>query len=149
MALQIATVVDSISKLSVSGAKIKDKDQIPAAGDARQPMIIPLSNFVTEFTMVRDSFGGGSEAKMTVTYVLNYRILYKPLGSGRAPQLENISPLVDLIARWWDAVLAIDVFAGAVDIIPYTITGMGAVKDPSEESWWGADLSVKVTEFVN
>jgi len=148
MALQIATVVDSISKLSVSGAKIKDKDQIPAAGDVRQPMIIPLSNFISEFTMVRESFGGGSSAKMTVTYVLNYRILYKPLGAGRAPQLENISPLVDMIARWWDAVLAIDVFDGAVDIIPNTITGMGAVKDPSEDNWLGADVSVKVMEFV-
>jgi hypothetical protein len=149
MALQIATVVDSISKLSVSGAKIKDKDQIPAAGDVRQPMIIPLSNFMSEFTMERNSQGGGSEAKMTVTYVLNYRILYKPLGAGRAPQLENISGLVDLIGRWWDTILAISVFEEAVDIIPYTITAMGAVKDPSEESWWGADVSVKVTEFVN
>lgn len=149
MALQIATVVDSISKLSVAGAVIKDKDQIPAAGDERRPMIIPLPNFMTEFSMVRDSYGGGSEAKMTVQYTLNYRILYKSMGTGRAPKLENISPLVDLIGRWFDAILAIDVFDGAVDIIPWSILSMGVVKDPSEADWWGADVSVRVMEFVN
>jgi len=147
--IQIARVVTSISKLKVEGASIKDKNQIPAAGDDRKPIIIPLSNFITEFTMERNSQGGGSMALMTVTYVLNYRLLYKPLGAGRAPKLENISPLVDYIGRWWEAIITIDILDGAVDIVPAGIYNMGAVKDPAENLYWGADLSVRVTEFIH
>ena len=149
MALAISTVAHSISGLTVAGLVIKDKHDVPAGGDPRQPLLIPLTQYVSDFTMERDSFGGGSVAKMTVTYTLNYRFLYKPVGTGRENILEVFSAMVDMVALIWDAVLAIDVIAGAIDIIPISPVGMGVVEDPSAMPYWGCDLSFQVMEFVN
>ena len=148
MALAIATVADSIAALSVTGVTIKDVDEIPAAVDPRQPTILPKPDFVTGFVVERDSFGAGS-AKMTVRYVLNYRFCYMPLGKGRAGKIENYDGIVDKVALFWDAVLAIDTLTGAVDIEPAGVVNMGLVNDPSDNIFLGCDLAVKVTEFVN
>jgi hypothetical protein len=148
MALAIATVANSIAALSVSGVTIKDVDEIPSAVDTRQPTILPKPDFVTGFVMERDSFGAGS-AKMTVRYVLNYRFCYKPVGAGRAGQIEHYDGMVDKVALFWDAVLAINTLTGAVDIEPAGVAHMGLVNDPADNIFLGCDLAVNVTEFVN
>src|SRR3972149_7264806 len=84
MTLAISTICDSTSSLSVSGLTIKDLNEIPEAVTGRDcPVIYPKPDgFVTNFEMVRDSFGGGPTAKMTVTYDLTYRLLGAPIGAG-------------------------------------------------------------------
>ena len=149
MALAIATVADSISKISVSGLVIKDIDQIPAGVDGRQPTMIPLPDYLTDFNMERDSFGGGSTALMTVTYRLNYRLCYKPAGSGRSNALDWFDNMVAMVGLILDAVLAIEVMTGTIDIVPVNVFNVGLVNDPADNAFYGADLSFQVKEFVN
>jgi hypothetical protein len=149
MSLAITTITDSISKLSVSGLVIKDIDEIPVGVDARQPTLIPLPDFVTNFVMIRDSFGGGTTAKMTVSYTLGYRLLYKPVGAGR--ELEYYDNLVSMAGLIMDAILAIDTLTGLVDIEPEAngIINMGVVNDPAGNAFLGCDIRMRVKEFVN
>ena len=149
MALALATVTNSIAALSVTGLTIKDLDEIPAKADPRQATLLALPAFVTAFEMVRDSFGGGSEAKMSASYTLNYRLLYAPAGQGRAGTLENYDNMVALVTAFLDAAMAIDELTGAVDIVPAGITNMGLVNDPADNQWIGCDIALRVLEFVN
>jgi hypothetical protein len=147
MALALATVADSISKLSVSGLTIRDINEIPVVADTRISQLIPGADYVTDIAVEVNSWGGAA-AKLTVTYTLNYRLLYKELGTGRTMTLEQISGLVSLIALVWDAVMAIDTIDGAVDVSVQSISNFGVVNDPSDNGWWGADLGFRVKEFV-
>lgn len=148
MALQIAAVANSIAALSVSGVTLKDVDEIPASVDKRASTILPLPDYVTNFAVERDSFGGGG-ALRTVSYTLNYRFCYKPVGQGRQKTIEYYDGMIDKVALFFDAVMAIDTLTGAVDIAPDGITNMGLVNDPSDNEFIGCDLAVRITEFVN
>jgi hypothetical protein len=150
MTLAIATITDSITALVVDDLIIKDTNQIPAAGNQRSAMLIPrASDFMSEVSMERDSFGGGSSAKMTFYYVLTYRLLYCPIGKDRTNILAPFGNMIAMIGAIWDAVLAVDVLAGCVDIVPNGIAYVGSVADPSDTPYWGADFSFRITEFVN
>jgi len=151
MALQITTVADSISALIIPRVQIMDLNEIPTAVTTRADLSImmPLPEYITEFDMKRDSFGGGSTAKMTVTYKLNYRFFLAEAGAYRNKRLDWMVDIVDRVAKIMDAILAIDVFAGCVDIEPGEISNMGVVNDPTEKEFYGCDISVEVKEFVN
>src|SRR3990170_2945459 len=139
MTLAISTICDSISVLSVSGLTIKDLNEIPEAVMARDcPVIYPKPDgFITNFEMVRDSFGGGSTAKMTVTYDLTYRLLGAPLGSGRG-LFDSYSLMVEKVYAYIDAVQAIDTMTGLEDITPADTTAFGPVSDPAGGMFHGA-----------
>lgn len=148
MSLAFSTVATAISRLSTP-VPIRDITDIPPAVAARDgAMVIPLPGFVTDFSVVRDSFGGGSTAKMTVTYTMNYRLLYAPAASDRIP-LELLDNMFLAVAGVLDEILAIDVLSGAVDIMPLAVTNMGIVNDPSDTPFYGCDMAIQVTEFVN
>lgn len=149
MTLAIATVADSIAGISVSNLEILDINEIPKKIDARKSYMAGLPNFVTNFSVTRDSFGGGSTAKMTVRYDLNYRLFYKPAGAGRETVIEPFSGLVAMWAAVIDAVLVLDVVAGLIDIIPASVANMGMVNDPSDNVWYGCDIPFTIQEFVN
>ena len=149
MTLRIATVADSISKLSVSGLTICDIDQIKAQADKRGSWLFPLGGFLSSPVHTRDSFGGSS-AKMTLSYTFNYRLLYKPVGTGRTMTLEQIAGLVAMVGLIWDAILAIDTITGCEDITIESLDSAdGSVEDPSGNLWWGYDMGFRITEFVN
>jgi hypothetical protein len=147
MALAIATVVDSISKLSVSGLTIKDMDEIAGAVDPRAPTLFPMADFITNVQFARNSFGGGSIAKMTLSYTLNYRLCYKPVAAGRS--IEYFDNMVAMCGLVLDAIMAIDTLTGCVDTVISNVQNMGIVMDPSDNQFYGCDMSFIVTEFVN
>jgi len=147
MALAIATVVDAISGLTVTGLTIKDMDQIPGAAEMRSATLLPLPDFLTNYEFERNSVGGGSIAKMTVYYQLNYRLLYKPAGAGRA--IEYFDNMVSMVGLIMDAVMAIDTMSGTVDITPVSVTNMGLVNDPADNPFYGCDIAFRIMEFVN
>jgi hypothetical protein len=103
---------------------------------------------LTEFNITRDSYGA-SMAKMTATYTLNFRLLYLPLGAGRSNYIEPMPGLIRMIAEVWDALLAVSILDGAVDIVPWGISLVGPTEDPTGNPYWGADFSFHITEFVN
>ena len=98
--------------------------------------------------MVRDSTGGGSTAKMTVYYTLSYRLCHTRLGSGRG-LFDVYDDMVAIAAAFLDAVLAIDVLTGAVDIMPSDAVNFGPVVDPAGDGFHGCDFALDITEFVN
>src|SRR3972149_11779125 len=149
MTLAISTICDSISSLSVSGLTIKDLNEIPEAIRGRDfPVIYPKPDgFVTNFEMVRNSFGGGSTAKMTVTYDLTYRLLGAPIGAGRG-LFDSYSLMVEKVYAFIERVLAVDTMDGLIDIVPAEAPAFGPVTDPAGGMFHGADVIFHVMDFV-
>lgn len=149
MALAIATVITSIASLSVSGVTIKDDAAIPINAERLGAVLYPEPvDFISDIGLERDSYGGGSVAKMTFSYTLNYTFCYTPVGSGRYG-LDQYSDLVNKIAAILDAIIAIDTIGGAVDIVPKRLSGVGPVPDPSGNMYLGCKIAVNIMEFVN
>jgi len=151
MTLELLTVAETIAALEVDGLIIRDIDDIPAEVGLRQSLLIPKPDYVTDFVMERVSYGGAS-ALIDVTYTLNYRLLYQPIGAERALTLTVWSGLVDMVARIWDAFLAIGVFQPdhdeIVEVVPLAPFNMGIVNDPSDRAFYGCDLAFQVHEFA-
>lgn len=149
MTLSFTTISDTISKLAVAGVTIKDIDEVPTSGD-RVPIVIPLPDFITGFSMERDSFGGAS-AKMTVTYTLNYRLLFIKAGAGRSNTIEALNGLTEKIGLFLDAILAVGVVVGVEDLTPSSnaVTNMGLLNAPDDEAYYGCDFHLDCMEFVN
>lgn len=151
MTLQLLTVAETIAALQVDGLSIRDIDDIPAEVGIREALLIPKPDYVTDFVMERVSFGGAS-AKMDVTYTLNYRLCYAPSGGDRVLTISVWSGVVDMVARIWDAFLAIGVFDAdhteVVEVVPLAPSNMGIVNDPADRAFYGCDLAFQVTEFV-
>ena len=147
MTLRIATVADSISKLSVSGLTICDIDQIKTVEDKRRSAMIPNVDYISDVAVQVDSFGADI-GKMTVFYTLNYRLLYKPIGTERTMSIVHFSGLVAMVGLIWDAFLAIGAISGCEDLSIANIGNLGLVEDPSGNGWWGCDLGFRVMEFV-
>lgn len=149
MAMEITTIADSISALSVSGVKICDLDEIPDAVDFRQPTIFPLAyNFVTDLALTRDSYGGGSTAKMTIEYNLNYRLCFAPVEEGRG-LFGVYKNMVTAAYRFLDAVIAIDTLEGLEDIYPADTVAFGYVQDMAGNPFHGCDFVIHILEFIN
>lgn len=154
MVLNLLNVAEAIAALDVTGLEIRDINEIPAEVGLRSPaVLVPLPAYITDFTMERDSYGGGSTAKMTVGYTLNYRLLYAPIGTDRVLTLAIFMDLTEMIGLILDAVLAIDVldsdFSEVVDIVPLSVINMGIVNDPADRAFYGCDFAFRVSEFVN
>jgi hypothetical protein len=149
MGLQIATVAASIAGLTIAGVVIKDLDEIPTSVGTRDSVLMPLPEYITNPGMERDSFGGGSTAKMTVQYTLNYRFFLAPVGTYRNKTLGWMADLTDKVGAIWDAILEIDTLDGCIDIVPGPVINMGIVNDPADAAYYGCDLSFVITEFVN
>jgi hypothetical protein len=85
-----------------------------------------------------------------VTYTLNYRLCYQAVGSERVMVISVWSGLCDMVARIWDAFLALGVFNSdhdeIVEVIPLAPANMGIVNDPSDRAFYGCDLAFQVKE---
>lgn len=147
MALGLATIVTSIAALSVTGLTIKDMDEIPAEVKGRKPMLIPNSDFLSDFELITQSFGPGSTAKYDVLYTLSYRLCYKPIGAGRP--LEYFDDMVLMVGLFLDAIIAANPLSGSIRLVPLSVSGMGNVEDPSGFLFHGCDIGIRVMEFVN
>lgn len=148
MALQLETICTSIAAISVTGLTIKDIDEIPETLDLAGPTLYPNPEaFITDFVATYDSFGTGT-AKKTVTYRLNYRLSFSPVG-GTLATFEAYSRMLSLAIDVMDAIMAQASIGGAVLADNPTIGQSGVLTDNSNNSRWSCDLSLKITEFVN
>lgn len=147
MALQLRTIVNSIAGLDVDGVRILNDP--PADLTRLTPVMFPEPvDFLSDFAMVRDSFGGGSVAKMTVDYSLHYTFCYAPVGAGRTG-LDIYIDMLEKVGLILDAILAIDVIDGAVDLVPTAVSEMGGVPDPAGNTYLGCRITIHTQEFVN
>lgn len=150
--LRIDTVARSISELVVEGLTIRDADEIKVNPEKRKPVMFPDIPFVTDLAPVIRSFGGAS-AMWDIYYTLNYRLLFKPIGTERTMEIKQVVGLVKLIAKIWDAVLAIGVLEGCEDISISGISDFGPVAAPNSTDlepniWWGCILSFRIMEQI-
>lgn len=145
--LRIATVAKSISALDVEGLVICDLDEIKTNPEKRLSVLVPDADFITDIIPEIRTFGGAS-AMWDIHYTLKYRLLYKPLGSGRTMTFEQIVGLTQMIAKIWDAVLKIGVLSGCEDITIGGISDFGLVLAPNDDPWWGCILSFRIMEQI-
>lgn len=149
MALQTAAVCKSIAALAVAGVTMLNVDQIPPDATRIAPCLFPEPvSFMTDFVMERDSYGGGSYGKMTVTYNLHYTFLFAPIGAGRTG-LDIYDEMLAKVTLILDAVLAVDVMTGTIDIQPVEVVELGPVPDPAGNQYLGCRMTFQVQEFVN
>jgi hypothetical protein len=152
MTLLLATVTDSISKISVSGLSIKDIDEIPARVYGRNcPIMYPEPlDFITGWEAQKMTFGRLTTVKWMMRYNLTYTLLYAPVGSGRG--LELYAPTIALACLFFDKLMESVPLAGAELVVPaafgvpgilYDVTGPGA---QDAEAFYGVRLTVQVQE---
>jgi hypothetical protein len=98
--------------------------------------------------LTRDSYGGGSVAKMHIDYNLNYRLCYAMVEAGRG-LFEVYPEMVRVAYRFLDAVIAIDTLTGLEDIYPANTVTFGYVQDMAGNSFHGCDIVIHVMEFIN
>jgi len=147
MTLAITTVTDSIAALTVTGLTIKDVDQIPQGLLGREcPVLIPNpDNFVTGFKVEPDTL---DKTKWTVTYTLNYLLIYAAVGSGRTTTMEKFSGMVSMGFAFIDAVAAALTLSGSVDWEPGTVDNFDIVTI-GENNFHSCHVSIGITEFIN
>lgn len=149
MTIKLSTIANSITGISVTGLTIKDIDEIPQGLLNRDcPVLIPNpENYVSNFSVQVDSFGTGSQRKMTITYQLNYMLLYSEVGVGRTTTLETYSGMLTKACSFLDAFYALDDLTGAVDFDAYL--GDPAIREISQKNFHSIDIRLVVKEFVN
>lgn len=147
MSLQIATVWASIGALSVTNLDIKDIGEVTETYEIRGAIMYPnIESPITIAVPKRQSFGLGSLAKKDITYSLNYRLLYAPVGSGRGIK-DIYSSMFVMVAGIFDAVAVSDALTGTIDINPRISSSSTTVKDPGGNSFYGLDISFDVLEY--
>lgn len=149
MTLQIAAVCNSIESISVTGLTIRDIDNIPTQPERRTAYMIPMTDNPSEMTFSAEAFWSGGVRFYEVQYTLRYRLLYDVIGQGRTKTFEQVSGNIAMIAAILDAILATNVTVLRVqEMIPVSVAP-GPVEDPAGNTWWGADINIRVTEYVN
>lgn len=148
MTINVATVWDSISALSISGLTIKDIDQVSEAWEIRGATLYPNITAPLELAApVRQSLGtvaGG--AKKDIRYTLNYTFAYAAVGSTRGIK-DIMSGMFSMLALIYNAVTESDALPGSIDITPRISAASTVVQDPAGNQFWGLSLAFDVLEY--
>jgi hypothetical protein len=149
VSLNLANIADSISKISVSGVTVKDKDEISGSWLPLANVLYPQPDgWITGFAITYDAMMQGTTAPMTISYTLNYRFLGVQVGDIAAFPV-SYSALVDKLILVINAIITnpapysgkIEMKIGGVEI--------GPRQDPSGNNYFGADFSLLITEMQN
>lgn len=148
--IPIDTITAAIAGLTVTGVTIRDTSNLTDHVEHRdEPLLAPRPNsFVTFQPVQRDTYGLASIAKKTVTFELSYRFFHSDAGEGRG-LYDQFPDFMDKIFAINDALIAADALNGTVDM---QLTGnpqFGVVQDGAGGNFWGADITVLCTLFIN
>lgn len=128
---------------------IKDLTGVAQAINSRDcPIMIPKTPFMDGIEAEPQAFGAATVRPWNVTYYLNYRILYAPVGTQRNIA-EVLQPMTDLSGLVVTAILTGDITMGAEDSMAFTIENMGVVNAPNDDPFYGFDMRVQVMEYLN
>jgi hypothetical protein len=144
--VQIETVADAISRVSVSGVRFMDIDKIPEDATKLCPIFFPAPDgYVSNVTFERVAFGG-DVAPMDFSYSLKYRLLFAPFGTGNI--LANYAGTIEMVASILEAIFGNGTPSGSVDMQLETLI-VDAMTDPSGSTQYhGAEFSLRVLEFA-
>jgi hypothetical protein len=146
--IKLKAIADAISGLTITGVNMFDIDHIPLNCIDSCPAFFPVPNgFVTDFHTSRESLGDDSTRKINVVYVLNYRYLHAPIGSGST--LENYAGILSNMVTIVEVVLGNTSLGGAIDIDEPVVSDIGAMTDlAGQNQYHGVDIALRVLEFV-
>ena len=149
MAINPVGVADSISKLSVTDVTIWDLDQMKNEVQGRDcTVVMPAPIWFAFDDTERVNLGTGTSARWDFAYILSYRLFYKEVGTER-----NLGHLIPGLATktfaFIDAIFANDSITGAIDMELASTPIFGVVEDPTGKAFWGADIDIRVLEFIN
>lgn len=149
MSISLIAVADSISKVSVAGLTIMDVDEIPTGLTQRFcPALIPNpENYVSNVDASVDSFGTGASRKMTLSYWLNYLLIYSEVGAGRTATLEAYSGMLSKVCAFLDAFYALDSLTGAVDF--HAELGSPQITEVGSVDFHSIAVRLMIKEFIN
>jgi hypothetical protein len=150
MAIPINTITAAIAGLTVTGVTIRDTSALTDHVEHRdEPLLAPRPNqFVNMQPVQRDTYGPAATAKKTVTFELTYRFFHSDAGEGRG-LYDQFPDFMSKIFAINDALIAADALGGTVDMQLIGNPEFGVVTDGGGGEFWGADLTILCTVFVN
>ena len=149
MSLQIAAVANAIEAMSIAGLTIKDLDNIPTEVQRRGAYMIPMIDNPSDMAFSPEAFWSAGLRFYEVKYSLNYRLLFEPIGTGRIKTFESVAGNVAMIGAILDKLLDTNpTISGVEELLPQSVSA-GVVDAPDGAKWWGADISIRITEYVN
>lgn len=147
-AVNLVTIANSISAITITGVTVKTLAKIPVDGIAECPFFAPRpDNFITGISLTRESFGGSGAEKMNLVYTMHWQYYHAPIGTllsfqDYADMLENIEVILETLANN-------DAPSGAIDMLIQDIPTIAQVADAAGNYYHGAVISLKITEFIN
>lgn len=150
MALGIATILDSIKALTVSGVTMKEMTEVPEKLNTRDcPCMFPKpTGFITDLTVTPVAFGSAGTRPYNVEYNLHYLYAHAQVGTERRLATVIDAALVKIYLIL-DAVIAADNLSGTVEFQAANFDAFGPIVDPSGQTFVGCELTFHVMEFVN
>ena len=143
--IQIATIADSISKLSIAGVTIKDINELSASWKSLPNVLYPRpNNFITNVALTAAVM---SKQKYDLHYVLNYRFLNVQVGSD-AVMFATYPELIAKVVLIANAIITNHNLTGAIDVSFGGITDIGALPDPAGNVFHGCDFQINVLEYL-
>ena len=149
VSLLLANIANSISAISISGVTVKDKDQIVGNWTPTPNVLYPNPDgWITNFSIEYDALMQGATAPMTISYQLNYRFLGVQVGDISTFPV-SYSALVDKLVLIINALIAVYApYSGKVEMILNGVT-IGARQDPVGNNYFGADITLNISEMQN
>jgi len=150
MALGIATILDSIKALSVSGVTIREMTEVPEKITTRDcPVLFPKpTGFITDLKVTPVAFGDPGTRPYNVEYNLHYLYAHAQVGTDRKLALSIDAALVKIFLIL-DAIIAADNLSGTVEFQAANFDAFGPIIDPSGQAFVGCELTFHVMQFVN
>ena len=149
MSIQLSTIANSISGITVSGLTIKDVDEIPTSINEREcPLLIPNpENYISSPNIEVDSMGNGTDRKMTLSYSLNYILIYQQAGAGRVHIIDAYSGMLTKACAFLDVFYGLSSLTGAVDF--NAILGDPAITTVGAIDFHSIGIRIDIKEFIN
>ena len=147
--IPIDTITAAIAGLTVTGVTIRDTGTLSDVITVREcPALVPRPNgFVNLSPVQRDTYGPSASARKTVVFSLTYRFFHSPVGQGRG--MYDVFPdFLDKCFAIFDALIATDL-GGTIDMELNGMPELGVVVDGKDSEFWGSDLEIMCTVFVN
>jgi hypothetical protein len=149
--LQLASIVDAIAAVSISGVTIKDVDQVAGSFLGQSSILYPNIDgpFVTDFRLDYKAITRGSTAPVNALYTLNYRYLYVAVGD-IALLPKAYSDVFTKLITILNALAAVHApYSGGVDMEIAAVTDLHPLPDPVGNMFYGFDIALAVEEIQN
>ena len=144
MAVKISTAANLISKLAITGLKIRDLDEIKELMQiSDMPCLMPHPrNFFSNFVTVPQN---STNAYANETYTLHYRLYFKAITGS----VKFFGPYADLVAmteKILNKFISSDSLSGAIYVKP-RIEFLGGVEDHAGNIYHGGDIAFDIMEL--